>query len=90
MKGMVFDNNKDITKSNVNKYRERTLEPGYSFFNSKVLLMAVSYVFTESGRTYSFHEIEGWLKEAGFCDLTRTDLKLPRSISVLTGRKYYV
>lgn len=44
-------------------------------------------LFTESGRTYSFQEIEGWLKEAGFYDLTRMDLKLPRSISVLTGRK---
>jgi len=87
---MVFDTNQDITKCTVNKYRERTLESGDSFFNSKVLLTTVSYVFTENGRTYSFHEIEGWLKEAGFCDLTRTDLKLPRSISVLTGRKYYV
>jgi hypothetical protein len=87
MKGMVFDYNKGITKSNVNKYRERTLESGYSFFNSKVLLMAASYVFTENGRTYSFQEIEGWLQEAGFCDLTRMDLKLPRSISVLIGRK---
>ena len=44
-------------------------------------------LFTENGRTYSFQEIEGWLKEAGFCDLTRMDLKLPRSISVLIGRK---
>ena len=44
-------------------------------------------LFTENGRTYSFNEIEGWLREAGFCDLTRMDLKLPRSISVLTGRK---
>jgi precorrin-6B methylase 2 len=44
-------------------------------------------LFTENGRTYSFQEIEGWLKEAGFCDLMRMDLKLPRSISVLTGRK---
>ena len=44
-------------------------------------------LFTENGRTYSFNEIEGWLREAGFSDLTRMDLKLPRSISVLTGRK---
>jgi hypothetical protein len=44
-------------------------------------------LFTENGRTYSFQEIEGWLQEAGFCDLTRMDLKLPRSISVLIGRK---
>ena len=77
----------EITKDNVDKHRERTLEFGYSFFKSKVLLMAVSYVFTENGRTYSFQEIEGWLKEAGFCDLTRMDLKLPRSISVLIGKK---
>lgn len=44
-------------------------------------------LFTENGRTYSFQEIEGWLKEAGFHDLTRMNLELPRSISVLTGRK---
>ena len=44
-------------------------------------------LFTENGRTYSFQEIEGWLQEAGFCDLTRMDLKLPRSISVLIGKK---
>jgi len=44
-------------------------------------------LFTENGRTYSFQEIEGWLKEAGFRDLTIMDVKLPRSISVLTGRK---
>jgi precorrin-6B methylase 2 len=44
-------------------------------------------LFTENGRTYSFQEIEGWLKEAGFCDLTRMDLKLPRYISVLVGNK---
>ncbi len=44
-------------------------------------------LFTENGRTYSFQEIEGWLKEAGFHDLTRMNLELPRSISVLVGNK---
>ncbi len=44
-------------------------------------------LFTENGRSYSFQEIEGWLKEAGFHDLTRTNITLPRSISVLIGRK---
>jgi cyclopropane fatty-acyl-phospholipid synthase-like methyltransferase len=44
-------------------------------------------LFTESGRSYSFQEIENWLKAAGFHDLTRMNIKLPRSISVLIGKK---
>lgn len=44
-------------------------------------------LFTENGRSYSFQEIEKWLREAGFHDLTRINIKLPRSISVLTGKK---
>ncbi len=44
-------------------------------------------LFTENGRSYSFQEIEDWLKEAGFHDLTRMNIKLPRSISVLVGKK---
>lgn len=44
-------------------------------------------LFTENGRSYSFQEIESWLKEAGFQDLTRMNITLPRSISVLIGRK---
>jgi predicted transcriptional regulator len=44
-------------------------------------------LFTENGRSYSFQEIENWLKEAGFHDLTRMNIKLPRSISVLVGMK---
>ena len=44
-------------------------------------------LFTENGRSYSFQEIENWLKEAGFHDLTRMNIKLPRSISVLVGKK---
>jgi cyclopropane fatty-acyl-phospholipid synthase-like methyltransferase len=44
-------------------------------------------LFTENGRSYSFQEIENWLKEAGFHDLTRMNIKLPRSISVLMGKK---
>jgi hypothetical protein len=31
----------EITKDHIDKYRERTLEFGYSFFKSKVLLTAV-------------------------------------------------
>ena len=44
-------------------------------------------LFTENGRSYSFQEIENWLKEADFHDLTRMNIKLPRSISVLIGKK---
>ncbi|MFQ5965356.1 MAG: methyltransferase [Candidatus Scalinduaceae bacterium] len=44
-------------------------------------------LFTENGRSYSFKEIEYWLKKAGFHDLTKMEIQLPRSISVIIGRK---
>jgi len=44
-------------------------------------------LFTENGRTYSFQEIEGWLKKAGFKGIARMNISLPRSISVLVGNK---
>ncbi len=44
-------------------------------------------LFTEQGRSYSFAEIENWFKEAGFHDITRMNIELPRSISVLIGKK---
>jgi hypothetical protein len=45
-KGTVFEHYMEITKDNVDKYRERTLEFGYSFFKSKVLLTAVRLMFS--------------------------------------------
>jgi precorrin-6B methylase 2 len=44
-------------------------------------------LFTENGRTYSFQEIEGWLKKAGFKGIARMNINLPRSISVLVANK---
>lgn len=44
-------------------------------------------LFTENGRTYSFQEIEGWLKKAGFQAIARMNIDLPRSISVLVANK---
>ena len=44
-------------------------------------------LFTGKGRSYSFTEMEDWLCEAGFKEVTRMNIKLPRSISVLTGKK---
>ncbi len=44
-------------------------------------------LFTENGRSYSFQEIEGWLKQAGFKGMARMNINLSRSISVLVGNK---
>ncbi|ODS31622.1 MAG: tetracenomycin polyketide synthesis 8-O-methyltransferase [Candidatus Scalindua rubra] len=44
-------------------------------------------LFTENGRSYSLQEIKGWLEKAGFRGLTRMNIKLPRSASVLIGKK---
>ena len=44
-------------------------------------------IHTEDGRTYTFDEVEGWMKEAGFLKCSRLNLKLPRSISLLIGEK---
>jgi precorrin-6B methylase 2 len=44
-------------------------------------------LFTENGRTYSFQEIEVWLKKAGFKGISRMDTNNSRSISVLIAIK---
>jgi hypothetical protein len=44
-------------------------------------------LFTENGRAYSFQEIDGWLKNAGFKGMARMDIILPIFISVLVGNK---
>ncbi|MBI3999287.1 MAG: methyltransferase domain-containing protein [Candidatus Omnitrophica bacterium] len=47
----------------------------------------VMILHTDGGRTYTFDEVEGWMKEAGFLRCSRLHLKLPRSISLVIGQK---
>ena len=61
--------------------KDKTFPSFASLFSLNMLL------FTENGRTYSFQEIEEWLKNAGFEGITRININLPRSISVLVGNK---
>ncbi len=44
-------------------------------------------VGTDKGRTYSFDEVERWMSLAGFTRISRSALKLPRSISLLFAEK---
>lgn len=63
---------------------EKTSPPFPALFSLNMLL------FTENGKSYSFNEIENWLEEAGFRNLERIRIPLPRSISVLIGKKEIV
>ncbi|MFN3466931.1 MAG: methyltransferase [Candidatus Brocadiales bacterium] len=44
-------------------------------------------LYTDKGRTYSFGEVKGWLKEAGFESITWPRLPLPRDISIVMAQK---
>lgn len=44
-------------------------------------------IHTEHGQTYTFDEVQFWMRDAGFRDPTRSGLNLPRSISLLIGKK---
>jgi len=54
-------------------------------FASLFALMMLMH--TDGGRTYTFEEVEHWMKEVGFSRTNRSHLNLPRSISLLTGEK---
>ncbi|NOG82586.1 MAG: SAM-dependent methyltransferase [Planctomycetes bacterium] len=60
---------------------EKTSPPFPALFSLNMLL------FTENGKSYSFKEIEHWLNAAGFQNLERVCTTLPRSISLLIGKK---
>ncbi len=51
------------------------------------LFALVMMIHTDGGRTYSFEEVESWIKEASFSHTHRSGLNLPRSISLLIGEK---
>ncbi len=42
---------------------------------------------TDGGRSYTFDETEKWMNQAGFSSITRSNLNLPRSISLMIGQK---
>jgi len=63
------------------------LENDKTFPSFAALFSLNMLLFTENGRTYSFQEIEEWLKAAGFKGIARMNINLPRSISVLVGNK---
>ena len=63
------------------------LENDKTFPSFAALFSLNMLLFTENGRTYSFQEIEEWLKAAGFKGTARMNINLPRSISVLVGNK---
>jgi ubiquinone/menaquinone biosynthesis C-methylase UbiE len=44
-------------------------------------------VNTDKGRSYSFGEIEKWLKDAGFNNIKRPEINLPNSGRIITGEK---
>ena len=56
--------------------------PQFSALFALVMLM-----HTDGGKTYTFEEVEGWMRTAGFSSTTRSHLNLPRSISLLIGEK---
>ena len=51
------------------------------------LFALMMLLHTDGGRTYTFDEVENWMKEVGFSRMVRCNLNLPRSISLLIGEK---
>ena len=51
------------------------------------LFALMMLLHTDGGRTYTFDEVEGWMKGVGFSRTVRSGLNLPRAISLLTGEK---
>jgi ubiquinone/menaquinone biosynthesis C-methylase UbiE len=52
-----------------------------------VLFALQMLIHTESGRTYTFEEVEAWMTSAGFKSTRRSAFKLPRSIALIFGEK---
>ena len=62
--------------------KEGRTQPGFASTFALCML-----VFTENGRTYSFSEIKGWLKAAGFKSIKWSKPLLPRDISFVTAHR---
>jgi len=44
-------------------------------------------VNTPAGRTYTAREIGGWLKKAGFRNVRKLPMEMPREAGIVCGRK---
>lgn len=51
------------------------------------LFALMMLVHTDGGRTYTFDDVEDWMREAGFRHTKRPQMRLPRSIALLIGEK---
>lgn len=60
--------------------KEGKTKPGFGSTFALCML-----IFTDKGRTYSYGEIKGWLRAAGFKSIKWTRRSLPRDISIVTG-----
>ncbi|MBI3008341.1 MAG: SAM-dependent methyltransferase [Candidatus Omnitrophica bacterium] len=60
---------------------DRTIPSQASIFAINML------VNTDKGRTYTFNEISGWLKEAGFRNIKRLKITLPNNGTIITAEK---
>ncbi len=60
---------------------DRTIPSQASIFAINMLLN------TDKGRTYTFNEVTGWLKEAGFRNVKRLNISLPNNGTIITAEK---
>lgn len=50
-------------------------------------IFSIYMLLTTKGRDYGYHEVQKWLEDAGFIDITREDLPQPMSSSIVYGKK---
>ena len=50
-------------------------------------IFSINMLLTTKGRDYGFHEIQGWLNEAGFNEVTLEALPQPMTSSIVAGKK---
>jgi SAM-dependent methyltransferase len=50
-------------------------------------LFSIYMLLTTKGRDYGYHEVQQWLKEAGFVDIILEDLPPPMTSAIVSGRK---
>jgi len=50
-------------------------------------IFSIYMLLTTKGRDYGYHEVQKWLEDAGFIDITREDLPQPMSSAIVCGKK---
>ena len=50
-------------------------------------IFSICMLLTTKGRDYGYHEVQRWLEEAGFVDITFEELPPPMTSELVTGRK---